>query len=63
MKLLATILGILGVVCLVISIILALACATWIATPLGWWRLTMALLVLSIALEVVKPFQKQAGPS
>lgn len=59
MKLLPTILGVLGVVCLVISIILKLAQGALIASPVGWWRLTVALLLLSVVLEVVKPFQKK----
>ena len=63
MNLLPTIAGILGVVSLVISIILKLACAMLIAGPVGWWRLTAALLLLSIALEVVKPFQKKESAS
>ena len=63
MKLLPTIVGILGVVCLVIACILHLAGAKWIAADIGWWRLTMALLLLSVALEVVKPFQKQESTS
>lgn len=61
MNLLPTIAGILGLVSLVISIILKLAHAMWIAGPVGWWRLTAALLLLAIALEVVKPFQKQGS--
>ena len=63
MNLLPTIAGVLGVVSLVISIILQLACAKWIAGPRGWWELTVALLLLSIALEVVKPFQKKESAS
>ena len=64
MKLLPTIVGVLGVVCLVIAIILQLAgVCEWIATPVGWWRMTMALLLLSVALEVVKPFQKKGAAS
>lgn len=59
MKLLATILGVLGVVRLVIAVILKLAHGAWIALPVGWWRLAIALLLLSVALEVVKPFQKE----
>ena len=59
MKLLPTLIGILGVVCLAIAIILQLASVTWIATELGWWRLAIGLLLLSVALEVVKPFQKK----
>jgi len=63
MKLLSTILGIGGVVSLVIAIILKLADGTLIAGPGGWWRLTVALVLLSIALEVVKPFGKGESAS
>ena len=59
MKLLPTIVGVLGVVGLVITLILGLVDVSWITTPRGWWRLSVALLLLSVALEVVKPFQKK----
>ena len=61
MNLLPTILGVLGVVCLGIATILKLAHGAWIAGPFGWWGLTIALLLLSVALEVVKPFQKESA--
>lgn len=56
MKMLATVLGIIGVICMIISLITAIAGAAWIATANGWLDLALTLFVLSIALAVVKPF-------
>ena len=57
MKMLATVSGVLGVVCMIIALITAIANAAWIATANGWLDLALTLFVLSIALVVVKPFQ------
>ena len=58
MKMLAEVLGIMGVICLIVALITAVANAAWIATANGWLDLALTLFVLSIALVVVKPFER-----
>ena len=60
MKLLASIIGIIAVVCLIVAIVLAISNQMLVAAANGWLDLSLTLLVLSIALVVVKPFQGEA---